>query len=69
MEVIKNMRIKLRVETNKRAVEKDLGSPLDLRWFMNDFFSSVAERRFSKKAVKYVWPERRMPLWEKSAQE
>jgi len=62
METVQEVRIKLYIRTDKRTVEKDLGSLDDLRWFMNDFFSSVAERRSSKKLLKYVGPERRMRL-------
>ena len=68
METVEEVRIKLRIRTDKRTVERDLGDLDELRWFMNDFFSSVAERRSSKKVLKYVGPERRMPLWARSAQ-
>jgi hypothetical protein len=68
MEVVKAVKITVRIETEKRTVEKDLGNLDELRWFMNSFFSSVADRRSSKKLLKYVGPERRMPLWERSAQ-
>jgi hypothetical protein len=68
METVQEVRIKLYIRTDKRTVEKDLGNLEELRWFMNDFFSRVAERRSSKKLLKYVGPERRKPLWEKSAQ-
>ncbi len=68
METVQEVRIKLYIRTDKRTVEKDLGDLEELRWFMNDFFSSVAERRSSKKLLKHVGPERRMALWGKSAQ-
>jgi hypothetical protein len=68
METVEEVRIKLYIRTDKRTVEKDLGNLEELRWFMNDFFSSVAERRSPKRLLKYVGPERRMPLWGKSAQ-
>jgi hypothetical protein len=68
METVQEVRITLYIRTDKRTVEKDLGNLEELRWFMNDFFSSVAERRSSKKLLKYVGPERRTPLWEKSSQ-
>ena len=68
MEVVKDVTIKLRIETDSRTIEKDFGNLLELRWFMNEFFSSVAERRSSKQLLKYVGPERRMPLWVRSAQ-
>ena len=63
-----DVRIKRYIRTDKRTVEKDLGNLDELRWFMNDFFSSVAEKRSSKKLIKCVGPERRMPLWGRSTQ-
>jgi hypothetical protein len=60
METVQEVRIKLYIRTDKRTVEKDLGNLDDVRSFMNDFFSSVAERRSPKKLLKYVGPERRM---------
>jgi hypothetical protein len=68
METVQEVRIKPYIWTDKRTVEKDLGNLDELRWFMQDFFSSVADRRASKKLLKYVGPERRMPLWGRSAQ-
>lgn len=68
METVQEVRIKLYIRTDKRTVEKDLGNIEELSQFMNDFFSSVAERRSSKKVLKYVGPERRMASWGKSAQ-
>jgi hypothetical protein len=68
METVQEVRITLHIKTDKTTVEKDLGNLDELRWFMNDFFSSVAERRSSKKVLKYVGPERRMALWGRSAQ-
>ena len=62
METVQEVRIKLYIRTDKRTVEKDLGNLDELRWFMNDFFSSAAERRSSKKLLRYVGPERRMRL-------
>jgi hypothetical protein len=60
METVQEVRITLYIRTDKRTVEKDLGNLNDVRSFMNDFFSSVAERRSSKKLLKYVGPERRV---------
>jgi hypothetical protein len=68
METVQEVRITLYIRTDKRTVEKDLGNLDEVRWFMQDFFSSVAERRSSKKLLKYVGPERRTPLWGKSVQ-
>jgi hypothetical protein len=68
METVQEVRIKLHIRTDKRTVENEFGNLHELQWFMNNFFSTVAERRSSKKLLKYVGPERRMPLWERSAQ-
>ena len=62
METVLDVKIKLSIRTDKRTVEKELGNLDELRWFMNDFFSSVAERRSSKKLLRYVGPERLMRL-------
>jgi hypothetical protein len=59
METVQEVRIKLYIRTDKRTVEKDLGNLDELRRFMNDFFATVAERRSSKKLLRYVVPERR----------
>jgi len=62
MEVVKAVKITVRIETEKRTVEKEFGNLPDLRWFMANFLSSGAERRSFKKILKYVGPERRMAL-------
>jgi hypothetical protein len=62
METVLDVKIKISIRTDKRTVEKELGNLDELRWFMNEFFSSVAERRSSKKLLRYVGPERRMRL-------
>jgi hypothetical protein len=62
METVLDVKIKLSIRTDKRTVEKELGNLDELRWFMNEFFSSVAERRSSKKLLRYVGPERRIRL-------
>jgi len=41
METVLDVKIKLYIHTDKRTVEKELGNLDELRWFMNDFFSSV----------------------------
>lgn len=60
METVQEVRIRLYIRTDKRTVEKELGNLDEIRGFMNDFFSSVAERRSSKKPLRYVGPERRI---------
>jgi hypothetical protein len=62
METVLDVKIKLSIRTDKRTVEKELGNLDELRWFMNDFFSSAAERRSSKSLLRYVGSERRMRL-------
>ena len=62
METVLDVKIKLSIRTDRKAVEKEVGNLDELRWFMNDFFSSVAERRFSNSLLRYVGPERRMRL-------
>jgi len=62
MEVVKAVKMTVRIETEKRTVEKEFRNLPDLRWFMANFFSSGAERRSSKKLPRYVEPERRMAL-------
>jgi hypothetical protein len=62
METVQEVRIKLQIRTDKRTVENEFGNLHELQWFMNNFFSTVAERRSSKKILKYVGPERRIRL-------
>ena len=38
METVLDVKIKLSIRTDKRAVEKEVGNLDELRWFMNDFF-------------------------------
>jgi hypothetical protein len=62
METVQEIRIKLYLRTDKRTVEKEFGNLHELQWFMNNFFSTVGERRSPKKLLKYVGHERRMRL-------
>lgn len=59
MEVVKDVKIVLQIETNKRKLEKDFENLFDLRFFMDSFFSNFAERRSTKSSMKYVGPDRR----------
>jgi hypothetical protein len=68
METVQEVKVRVYIRTGKRTVEKEFENLYELRWFMNDFFSRVAERRSSKKLLKYVAPERRMASWGRSAQ-
>lgn len=59
MEVVKDIKIVLHLETNKRKLEKDFENLFDLRFFMDNFFSNFAERRSVKTALRYAGPDRR----------
>jgi len=43
METVQEVKIKLYIRTDKRTVEKDLGNLDEVRYFMNDFFSSAVD--------------------------
>jgi hypothetical protein len=60
MESVQDVKMKLYIQTNKRTVVEEFGSLLDMRVFMDRFFSQVAERRFEKPDSGYKGPERRM---------
>jgi hypothetical protein len=62
MEAVKNVKMKLRIETDRRIVEKKFSNLFDLRVFMESFFSlpDVAERRTTQPFVRYTGRERRM---------
>jgi hypothetical protein len=62
MEAVKNVKMKLRIETDRRIVEKEFSNLFDLRIFMQSFFSlpDVADRRTSQSFVRYTGRERRI---------
>lgn len=62
MEAVKNVKMKLLIETDQRTVEKEFNNLFDLRMFMNSFFSlpDVADRRTSQSLLRYSGRERRM---------
>ncbi len=62
MEAVKNVKMKLRVETDQRIVEKEFSNLFDLRIFMESFYSlpDVADRRTSQSFIRYTGRERRM---------
>ena len=68
METVQDVKMRLYIQTDKRTVEEEFGNMLDMRLFMDQFFSQMAERRSSKKVLKHVGPERRMPIRGRSAQ-
>ena len=60
METIQDVKMKLYIQTDKRTVEQEFGSLLDMRVFMDRFFCQVAERRSAKRQSGYDGPERRI---------
>jgi hypothetical protein len=62
MEDVKNVKMKLFIETDRRVVEKEFSNLFDLRMFMNSFFSlpDVADRRTGQSMLRYSGRERRM---------
>jgi len=62
MEKVKEIKINLKMETNKRSVEKEFSNVFDLRTFMQNFFSSsnVADQRAEKATGGYARPEKRI---------
>jgi hypothetical protein len=59
METVQDVKMKLYIQTDKRTVEQEFGSLLDMRVFMDQFFSQMAERRSGKAQPSYNGPERR----------
>jgi hypothetical protein len=60
MENVQDVKMKLYIQTDKRTVEEEFGNLLDMRVFMDRFFSEMAERRSVKTQSVYKGPERRM---------
>jgi LysM repeat protein len=62
MEEVKEIKINLQIETNKRSVEKEFSNVFDLKTFMESFFSSsdLADRRAGRATDGYAGPERRI---------
>ena len=60
MEVVREVKMKLHIETDRRKVEKDFDNLYDLKIFMDNFFTEFANRRSAKSTLRYVGPERRM---------
>ena len=62
MEAVKNVKMKLLIETDQRTVEKEFNNLFDLRMFMNNFFSlpDVADRRTGQSFLRYTGRDRRM---------
>ena len=60
METVQDVKMKQYIQTDKRTVEEEFGNLLDMRVFMDRFFSQVAEKRSPKRQSTYKGPERRM---------
>ena len=60
-ESVRGIIMKLTIETDRRTVEKEFSNLHDLKWFMDSFFSSIADRRFRRASPGYTGPERRKP--------
>jgi len=62
MEVVKEIKMKLEIETDKRTLVKEFSNLHDLRMFMQDFFAlpEVEDRRTGMSMLRYPGPERRM---------
>jgi hypothetical protein len=58
-ESVNAMKMRLTIETDRRVVEKEFSNLHDLKWFMDSFFSSVADRRLRRASSGYAGPERR----------
>ena len=64
MEAVKNVKMKLLIETDRRTVEKEFNNLFDLRVFMNSFYSlpDIADRRTGMSMLRYTGRERRMQI-------
>jgi len=62
MEIMRKVRMKLHLETDRRTVTKDFDNLNDLRLFMHNFFSlpEVVDRRAEMSILHYNGPERRV---------
>jgi hypothetical protein len=52
MEKVKELNLTLRIETNKRTVEKYFESLFDLKSFMDDFFCSLRDQKAGRQPTK-----------------
>jgi hypothetical protein len=62
MEAVKNVKMKLLIETDRRTLEKEFSNLFDLRMFMNNFFClpDVTDRRAGQSLLRYTGRERRI---------
>ena len=64
MEIVREIRMMLEIETNKRNIVKEFTNIHDLKLFMQDFFAlaEVDDRRSGMSMLRYRGPERRMQI-------
>ena len=64
MEVVKEIRMLLEIETNKRNIVKEFSNLHDLKIFMQDFFAlpEVEDRRTGMSMLRRARLERRMQI-------
>ena len=64
MEIVKEIRMILEIETNKRNIVKEFSNIHDLKLFMQDFFAlpEVDDRRSGMSMLRYRGPDRRMQI-------
>jgi hypothetical protein len=62
IETVEKVKMKIYIRTSRRTVTKEFSNLMDLRMFMNGFFSSpnVADRRTAYSMLSYSGRERRM---------
>lgn len=61
-ESLRDVKMRLTIETDRRVVEKGFSNLHDLKWFMDSFFSSITDRRLGRAKPGYTGPERRRPV-------
>jgi hypothetical protein len=64
MEVVREIRMMLEIETNERSIVKEFSNLHDLKIFMQDFFAlaEVDDRRSGMSMLRYRGPERRTQI-------
>ena len=64
MEIVREIRMMLEIETNKRNIVKEFSNIHDLKLFMQDFFAlpEVDDRRSGMSMLRYRGPDRRMQI-------
>ena len=62
MEDVKDVTMRLRIETDKRTVQEEFDNLFDLKLFMDSFFLEFGNRRSRRPSPNYTGPERRMML-------